>query len=217
MPSRLYKDLKLWYKANRNSTGVTHSQIPSDGTGDGTFSNGGNNLATLATPVGATCPVLNLALANNDTWQISGLVSNTIITDKEFTFYIDFDVTDRNSTNTVITFHNSSGTKMMTIGVQNSPDRYRVRADAPIGSDTWIPGGTADEISGFIKMIIKYDGSNLSLFINGIKQGVNAESFTDVINSIIYNENFDGVTQIEEIAMWNFPKTDAECLELTRT
>tara|TARA_R100000951_G_C2606169_1_gene169720 strand:+ start:325 stop:969 length:645 start_codon:yes stop_codon:yes gene_type:complete len=214
MPSSLYKDLKLWYKPNRNSTGVTYSQIPSGVTGNGTFSNGGNNLATL---VGATCPVLNLAIANNDTWQISGLVSNGIITDKEFTFYIDFDVTDRTSINTVITFHNSSGTKIMTIGLQNSANRYRVRADSPIGSNTWIPAGTVDEIFGFIKMIIKYDGSNLSLFINGIKQGFNAESFTDVINSIIYNDNFDGVTQIKEIAMWNSPKTDAECLELTRT
>lgn len=211
MPSRLYKDLKLWYKPNRNSTGVTHSQIPSDGTGNGTFSNGGNNLATL---IGTTCPVLNLSYADSDAWEINGLVSNNIITDKEFTFYIDFDVTDRNSGSSVITFHNNAGVKVMTIAVQADPNRYRVRADN--GSNVWIPG-TADVISGFIKMIIKYNGSDLSLFINGTKEGSNSENFTDVINSIEYNSLFEGVTQIREIAMWNFPKTDAECLELTRT
>ena len=211
MPSRLYKDLKLWYKPNRNSTGATHSQIPSDGTGDGTFSNGGDNLATL---VGTTCPVLNLSSTNNDAWEINSLVSNNIITDKEFTFYINFDVTNRSAGDSVITFHNSAGVKVMTIGVEADPNKYRVRADN--GSNTWIPG-TADAISGFIKMIIKYDGSDLSLFINGTKEGSNSENFTDVINSIIYDSSFQGVIQIQEIAMLNFPKTDAECLELTRT
>jgi len=216
MPNILYEDLKLWYKANRNSTGVTHSQIPSDGTGNGTFSNGGNNLATL---VRATCPALSLAYTSSeirDAWQIENLISNGIITDKEFTFYIDFDVTDRNNGSNVITFHNSGGFKMITIGLSGgNPDKYRVRADIS-ALPTWIPS-TTSTISGFVKMIIKYDGGNLSLFINGIKQGSNPESFTDVIDEIRYNSIFQGATQIEEIAMWNFPKTDAECLELTRT
>lgn len=212
MPSRLYKDLKLWYKPNRNSTGVTHSQIPSNGNGDGTFSNGGNNLATL---VGTTCPVLNLTNADSDAWEINSLATNVIIVDKEFTFYIDFDVTQQTSEDDVITFHNSAGVQMITIGLESgNPDKYRVKAD--IGSNTWIPG-TASVNNGFVKMIIKYDGNSLSLFINGIKEGVIGENFTDVINSIRYNSAFQGITQIKEIAMWNFPKTDAECLELTRT
>lgn len=212
MPSRLYKDLKLWYKPNRNSTGITHSQIPSNGNGDGTFSNSGNNLATL---VGSTCPVLNLVYANSDAWEINSLATNAIIVDKEFTFYIDFDVTQQTSGSNVITFHNSAGVKMITIGLESGdPNKYRVRAD--IGNNTWIPG-TASANNGFVKMIIKYDGNSLSLFINGIKKGATGETFTHVINSIRYNSAFQGITQIKEIAMWNFPKTDAECLELTRT
>lgn len=219
MPSRLYKDLKLWYKPNRNSTGVTHSQIPSDGTGDGTFDNGGNDLATL---VGSTCPVLNL---NNDTgsddWRIKDLISNGIIADKEFTFYIDFDVISRGS-NTVInlraarSFPATPGSKIITIGLLNDPDRYRVRAD--IGSNAWIPStvGDVDTISGFVRIIVRYDGSDLSFFLNGTKEGSNGETFTNVVDEIDLNPSLAGEVEIKEIAMWNFPKTDAECLELTR-
>ena len=90
MPSKLYKDLKLWYKPNRNSIGVTHSQIPSGLTGNGVFTGGvdSNDLAQLS---GTTCPSLRLQ-STRDTWVIDNLNTDGIITDKEFTFYIDFDV-----------------------------------------------------------------------------------------------------------------------------
>lgn len=221
MPSRLYKDLKLWYKPNRNSTGVTHSQIPSDGTGDGTFSNGGNNLATL---VGSTCPRLNLNNGTgSDDWRIKDLISNGIITDKEFTFYIDFDVISRGEQkNTVISLRAARsspavpGSKITTIGLLNNPNRYRVRAD--IGNNAWIPGTSTDvdTIEGFVRIIVRYDGSDLSFFLNGTEEGSNGETFTNVVDEIELNPSLAGEVEIKEIAMWNFPKTDAECLELTR-
>lgn len=220
MPSRLYKDLKLWYKANRNSTGATHSQIPSNGDGDAVFT-GGVDSDNLATLFGTTCPSLELEEPRDD-WRIKDLVSNGIIVDKEFTFYIDFDVIIQDASNTIISlraersFPATPGSKIITIGLLNNPDRYRVKSE--IGNTDWIPNtpGDVDTISGFVRIIVKYDGSNLSFFLNGVKEGSNSQTFTEVVDEIELNPSFVGTVRIEEIAMWNFPKTDAECLELTR-
>ena len=211
MQSRLYKDLKLWYKPNRNSTGVTHSQIPSNGDGNAVFTGGvdSNDLAQLS---GTTCPSLRLQ-STRDTWVIDNLNTNQIITDKEFTFYIDFDVTS-SSDNQIFRLKNSSGGDVITIGLDGGLDNYTIRSDA--GSDTLIPS-SPNAFSGYVKMIIKYDGTKLILFINGQKVGENAENFTDIIDKISLDTAAARVVEIKEIAMWNFPKTDAECLELTRT
>ena len=211
MPSRLYKDLKLWYKANRNSIGATHSQIPSNGDGDAVFTGGvdSNNLAELS---GATCPSLRLQ-STRDTWVIDNLNTNQIITDKEFTFYIDFDVTS-SSDNQIFRLKNSANSNIITIGILTSSDNYRIFSNA--GSATWIPSSVSS-FSGYVKMIIKYDGTKLILFINGQKVGENAENFTDVIDKISLDTVAARIVEIKEIAMWNFPKTNAECLELTRT
>lgn len=211
MPSRLYKDLKLWYKPNRNSIGVTHSQIPSGNTGNGVFTGGvdSNNLAELS---GATCPSLRLQ-STRDTWVIDNLNTNQIITDKEFTFCIDFDVTS-SSDNQIFRLKNSANSNIITIGILTSSDNYRIFSNA--GSATWIPSSVSS-FSGYVKMIIKYDGTKLILFINGQKVGENAENFTDVIDKISLDTVAARIVEIKEIAMWNFPKTDAECLELTRT
>jgi len=224
MPSRLYKDLKLWYKANRNSAGVTHSQIPSNGDGDAVFT-GGVNSDNLATLDGTACPSLELVEPRDD-WRIKDLVSNEIIVDKEFTFYIDFDAVSEDS-NTIISLRAERpalavpGSKIITIGLLNDPDRYRVRSE--IGNTAWIPNtpGDVDTIDGFVRIIVKYDGSNLSFFLNGVKEGFNSQTFTEVVDEIELNPSFGsaevpGTVRINEIAMWNFPKTDAECLELTR-
>lgn len=211
MPSRLYKDLKLWYKPNRNSIGVTHSQIPSGNTGNGVFTGGvdSNNLAELS---GATCPSLRLQ-STRDTWVIDNLNTNQIITDKEFTFCIDFDVTS-SSDNQIFRLKNSANSNIITIGILTSSDNYRIFSNA--GSATWIPSSVSS-FSGYVKMIIKYDGTKLILFINGQKVGENAENFTDVIDKISLDTVAARIVEIKEIAMWNFPKTNAECLELTRT
>ena len=213
MPSRLYKDLKLWYKPNRNSTGVTHSQIPSGNTGNGVFT-GGDNSDNLAELSGETCPSLRLD-SSRDTWVIDNLNTNQIITDKEFTFYIDFDVIN-SSNNQVFRLKNSNSNAIITIGIlsDSEPTKYRILSSA--GSGTWIPS-SPNAFYGYVKMIIKYDGAKLILFINGQEVGENAESFTDVIDKISLDTAAERVVEINEIAIWNFPKTDAECLELTRT
>jgi len=210
MPSKLYKDLKLWYKPNRNSIGVTHSQIPSGLTGNGVFTGGvdSNDLAQLS---GTTCPSLRLQ-STRDTWVIDNLNTDGIITDKEFTFYIDFDVVS-SSDNQIFRLKNSSNSNIITIGILTSSDRYRIFSNA--GSATWIPS-SPNTFSGYVKMIIKYDGAKLILFINGQEVGENAENFTDVIDKISLDTAAERVVEINEIAIWNFPKTDAECLELTR-
>lgn len=211
MPSRLYKDLKLWYKPNRNSTGVTHSQIPSNGNGDSVFT-GGVNSDDLPQLSGTTCPSLRLQTPR-DTWSIDNLNNNQIITDKEFTFYIDFNVVS-SSNNSIIRLKNSSDTIVITIGILTSTEKYRIFSNS--GSGVWIPS-SPNSFSGYVKMIVKYDGAKLTLFINGQKQGENTESFTDVIDEVSLETAGEKVIEIKEIAIWNFPKTDAECLELTRT
>jgi hypothetical protein len=65
-----------------------------------------------------------------------------------------------------------------------------------------------------VKAVIKWNGTTADVFINGIKQ-VSATSFTTTNMEFLLGYATDVPKYITQMALWNTPLSDSQCIELT--
>jgi hypothetical protein len=65
-----------------------------------------------------------------------------------------------------------------------------------------------------LKLLVKWNGTTADVFENGVKV-VAATSFTPTQMEFLYSQNQDAPKYIKQMALWNKPLTDAQCVALT--
>lgn len=65
-----------------------------------------------------------------------------------------------------------------------------------------------------VKIAIKWNGTNADLFVNGTKQ-VSASSFVTTNMDFLVGNGVDVPKYITQMALWNTPLSDSQCIELT--
>lgn len=77
--------------------------------------------------------------------------------------------------------------------------------------------GSATQIgttSGNSKIVVNWNGSNCNVFINGVKVTINSAFSTTSLNYIA-STIADAPKYIAQMALWNTPLSDAQCISLT--
>ena len=65
-----------------------------------------------------------------------------------------------------------------------------------------------------VKIVLNWNGTSVNVFVNGVKV-VTASSFTVTNMEFLYSQIQDVPRFIQQMALWNTPLTDAQCIELT--
>jgi hypothetical protein len=66
-----------------------------------------------------------------------------------------------------------------------------------------------------VKVALRYDGTNVVAFVNGVKQTVYSDTATGVKNALRVNNGENGSQATKELVFFPIALTDSECIQLT--
>ena len=140
----------------------------------------------------------NLISSSGGTWFVE-LKNNLSLTRDTFTLIPLIIGDGATSPNNGLLLRNSGGSSM----------RLEIRK-LIAGSTSLLHTTTTDST----KLVIKWNGSSCDVFVNGIKQ-VSASFFATTNMDFLVGNGVDVPKYITQMALWNTPLSDSQCIELT--
>lgn len=172
----------------------------------------GSNPASYAT---SYIPTTGAAVTRTSTnFTRSNIYTNNLISSAGGTWFLEFKNNISIQRDAIRMFHIGDSSDPFGVGANaiafngNTPGRL-VLFKSIAGVTANIYTTAADNV----KLAIKWDGTNINVFANGVKVVTNSVFATTLMENLLANIN--ARVCIAQMALWNTPLSDAQCVSLT--